>query len=68
MVSGSADTTLRIWDTQTRAQILGPLKGHNALVYVVFVFLDGQRMASSFKDGAIRIWSMTSGQEVLPPL
>ncbi len=57
IVSGSADTTIRIWDLETRVQVGEPLRGHTDTVWSVAISPDGKRIASGSRDNTIRIWS-----------
>ncbi|NUP50105.1 MAG: hypothetical protein HOW97_22750 [Catenulispora sp.] len=70
LVSGSFDTTLRIWDLDSRQSAAGPLSGHTAYVTAVAtVDLDGQAIAcSAALDGTIRMWELPSGRSLGEPL
>ncbi|KAI1121754.1 hypothetical protein F5Y10DRAFT_93453 [Nemania abortiva] len=60
LVSGSGDSTSRIWDVVTGG-CLSVLEGHRDGVYSVTFSPNGQCVASSSLDGDIRIWDVTTG-------
>ena len=51
IVSGSEDTTVRVWDAQTGQEVVS-LKGHTDSVDRVCFSPDGKRIASGSWDGA----------------
>ena len=60
MVSGSYDTTLRVWRLADGA-CLRTLTGHSDLVYAV-VDVGGGRVASGGYDRVLRVWDVLSGK------
>jgi WD40 repeat protein len=56
IVSGSWDTTLRLWDAKTGQPIGAPLTGHDSGVHSVGFSLDGARIVSASEDGTLRQW------------
>ena len=60
-LSGSADTTIKIWDLNTGHEI-GCLKGHNDVVTSLTLFGGGQFLLSS-ADEEIKIWDLATGKE-----
>jgi len=54
-VSGSKDSTLKVWDTRTK-KIKIDLPGHADEVYTVDWSPDGQFVASGSKDRHVKIW------------
>jgi len=68
IVSGSEDTTIRIWDVMSGTEVLSPLRGHMKPVRSVAFSQDGTQIVSVSKDQTIRIWNAICGIEVLPPL
>jgi ribosome assembly protein 4 len=54
LVSGSADSTLKVWDLRTK-KILIDLPGHADEVYAVDWSPDGQRVASGGKDRVLKL-------------
>jgi WD40 repeat protein len=59
-VSGSADGTLRIWDTRTGA-CLRTLSGHTSSVLSINLTSDGLVLSASW-DRTIRIWDVETGE------
>ncbi|KAE8334222.1 WD40-repeat-containing domain protein [Aspergillus arachidicola] len=57
--SGSADTTVRLWDLSTK--VSQELQGHNSDVLSVAFSSDGKYLASGSKDRTIRIWDGKTG-------
>jgi WD40 repeat protein len=62
-LSGSKDATVRLWDTETGAQ-LASLEGHEAEVVSVAFSADGRRALSGSIDKTVRLWDLDSGSEV----
>jgi WD40 repeat protein len=61
-ISGSADTTVRVWNLDTGIQRL-VLPGHMRLVTDVAVTPHGGRIVSSSLDQAIRVWNLENGEK-----
>jgi tetratricopeptide (TPR) repeat protein len=59
LASGSADQTVRMWDSATGKE-LSALKGHAGTVFSLAFSPDGQRLASTNDDGSIHLWETTS--------
>ncbi|KAF7968264.1 hypothetical protein HWV62_31105 [Athelia sp. TMB] len=68
IVSGSADKTVRVWDSLSGQPALPPLQGHEDIVRSVCFSPDGSRIVSGSDDNTIRMWDALSGQPALPPL
>lgn len=60
IVSGSADATVRVWDSET-GECLKVLEGHDDSVFSVKLSLDGRRIVSASKDRTVRIWDIETG-------
>jgi WD40 repeat protein len=58
--SGSFDATIRLWDAETRAELLS-LKGHTGRVRSICFSPDARRMISSSDDNTIKIWDVEKG-------
>jgi WD40 repeat protein len=69
-VTGSADTTARIWDLITNQQIGQPLIGHEGDVDAVAIGeLDEYSVVlTAGADGSVRVWDLSTGQEFGSPL
>ncbi|KDQ61257.1 hypothetical protein JAAARDRAFT_67607 [Jaapia argillacea MUCL 33604] len=63
LVSGSLDTTVRVWTVSTG--ILLVLRGHRSSVNSVAFSPDGSQVVSGSTDQTIRIWDATSGTKVI---
>lgn len=68
IVSGSRDMTIRVWDTVSGAQSLGPLRGHINEVSSVAFWPDGTKIVSGSDDRTVRVWDASAGRELCPPL
>jgi len=60
-VSGSSDTTLRLWDITT-GEALGTMEGATLGAYAVAVAPDGSKVAAGCKDGVVREFSIPDGK------
>ena len=59
LVSGSNDTTIRLWDITTGEELI-TLFGHDAWVNSVSFSSDGTCLASASGDSTIRLWDIRS--------
>ncbi|WP_186510877.1 TIR domain-containing protein [Caenimonas sedimenti] len=66
-VSGSADKTVRLWDTRT-GRALGVWKGHAGTVGAVAFSPDGLRVVSADSEESLLMWDVKSGRAIRPPL
>jgi WD40 repeat protein len=64
IVTGSLDTTARVWDART-GQTLVALKGHTGQVTSVAVTPDGQRIVTGSLDTTARVWDARTGQTLV---
>jgi S1-C subfamily serine protease len=62
VVTGSEDTTARVWDADGRA--IAVLKGHTGAVQRVAYSPDGTRVATVSDDTTARVWDAVSGKEI----
>ncbi|KAJ7499989.1 WD40-repeat-containing domain protein [Mycena latifolia] len=67
-VSGSADTSIIVWNTLDGCASFPPLRGHEAEVVSVDFSKDDRMFASASKDGQICLWDTATGQSLGPPL
>ncbi|CAN5422049.1 hypothetical protein BH18ACI2_BH18ACI2_00740 [soil metagenome] len=63
LASGSADNTVKLWDTGVGRELRN-LAGHRAWVKAVAFGAEGKLLASGSVDGEIRIWDTVSGREM----
>ena len=68
IISGSYDSTIRIWDAETGAVIGEPLHGHAGPVWSVAYSPDGRHIISGSDDKTIRIWDAGTGAAIGNPL
>jgi WD40 repeat protein len=61
IVSGSADKTIRVWDTMSGSQTIEPLLVKKAAVQLVAFSTDGTLIASGSDDLTVRVWDSISG-------
>ncbi|KAH7343492.1 WD40-repeat-containing domain protein [Rhizoctonia solani] len=61
LISGSYDTTVRVWDIVT-GECKWTLDGHSQKVYSVVLDPQRNQAMSGSMDGTVRIWSLATGQ------
>ena len=61
IVSGSYDTTVKVWEAQTGQQARS-LQGHNGVVTSVAFSPDGKRIISGSWDTTVKVWDAQTGQ------
>jgi hypothetical protein len=64
IVSGSADRTVKVWDSTTGQDLL-TLRGHGDTVKCVAISADGKRIVSGSYDRTVKVWDAATGQELL---
>jgi WD40 repeat protein len=64
LASASWDKTVKIWDLQTRRELLS-FPGHTDKVTCVAFSPDGKRVASASQDRTVKVWDVGSGRDVL---
>ncbi|OVA18693.1 G-protein [Macleaya cordata] len=63
-VSGSCDTTARLWDTRKASRAVRTYHGHKGDVNTVKFFPDGQRFGTGSDDGTCRLFDIRTGHEL----
>lgn len=58
LISGSDDTTLRLWDTEKPNQDPVVLRGHRGKISAMTLTPDGRRLISGDTLGEIRVWRL----------
>ena len=67
LASGSADTTIRLWDAHSGQPIGEPLAGHTSSVQSVAFSPDGTLIASASPDTQILLWDASTGERLGAP-
>ncbi|HEX3545780.1 MAG TPA: TIR domain-containing protein [Mycobacterium sp.] len=67
IVSGSADHTVRVWDTNT-GQPVGPPMMQNTAVTDAALSADGSDVAFVSADDSVRVWNAATGQPLEQPM
>lgn len=65
IISGSTDTTLRIWDTRTGVQVVSPLRGHERTIFAAAFSPDGSHIVSGSSDKTACVWDVNSSEHSL---
>lgn len=60
IVSGSSDSTLKVWDL-ANGHLLFTLEGHSARINACAISPDGERIVSGSSDGTLKVWDAASG-------
>jgi WD40 repeat protein len=67
VLTGSSDTTARVWDAATGSPVGPPLR-HPKFVRDAAFSPDGQRVVTYASDATVRVWEAATGDLLLPPL
>nr|KAJ7592999.1 hypothetical protein C8J56DRAFT_487733 [Mycena floridula] len=67
VISSSFDCTIRIWNAETAAMVIGPLEGHAGWVTSARFSPDGKSIVSSSADNTIQLWDSESGDLLTDP-
>jgi serine/threonine protein kinase len=61
LASGSADSTVKLWNLETR-EVRRTLRGRGDFISSLSFTPDGSTLAAGSLDGSIRLWSATTGR------
>jgi WD40 repeat protein len=61
------DNTARVWDAETGALLLPPLRHQGTVVQASFS-ADGRLVATASRDRTARVWDGATGEALTPPL
>ncbi len=64
LASGSADKTVKLWDTKTGKELV-TFKGHGDRVSSLAFSPDGRTLASGSLDKTVKLWDAKTGQELV---
>ena len=67
IATGSADSTVRLWDATTGQQVGQPLRHDDSVTSVAFS-PDGTRIASGGDDTTVRLWNAATGEQIGQPM
>ena len=67
IVSGSADQTIYVWDTETGDIVSGPCSGHTDAIKSVAFSPDGTQIVTGSDDTTICVWDAVTGKIVSGP-
>jgi WD40 repeat protein len=63
LLSGSVDTTVRLWDIE-RGKEIRIFEGHTNIILCLDLSPDGKRAISGSDDKTVRLWDIETGKEV----
>ncbi|GFQ01978.1 guanine nucleotide-binding protein subunit beta-2 [Phtheirospermum japonicum] len=63
-VSGSCDSTSRLWDTRVASRVVRTFLGHEGDVNTVKFFPDGNRFGTGSDDGTCRLFDIRTGHQL----
>ncbi|XP_035672288.1 uncharacterized WD repeat-containing protein alr2800-like [Branchiostoma floridae] len=64
LLSGSLDTTCRLWRMEGSLQEVHRLPGHDLATYAVAISVNGSRAVSGSRNGELRAWNARTGELV----
>jgi len=62
LATGSADGTVKLWDTSTRAELTPLPRGHSGMVWAIAFSSDGEMLATGSADRTIKLWNTRTGK------
>ena len=65
LVSGSSDSTIKVWNLQTGREI-DTLTNHSNKVHSVAIGPDGETLVSGSWDMTLKVWNLKKGREIAP--
>ncbi|KAG2045337.1 WD40-repeat-containing domain protein [Suillus americanus] len=68
LISGSADRSIRTWNTTTRKQIAVLDSGHTSSISAIAISPNGRILASASYDHTVQLWNLDNSQPIRSPL
>lgn len=65
LATASTDHTIKLWNIQ-RNQLIHTLSGHTDMVSDIAISPDNRLLASTSRDGTVRLWNIATGQPHTP--
>ena len=66
IVSGTYDGKVTLWDAGSQKKAI-EFRGHNNAVYAMDISPDRTRIATGSVDKTVRVWSFSTGEQLLGP-
>lgn len=63
LISGSYDSTLKVWDWQTGVEVR-TLSGHRSYVNAIAFSPDGKHIISGSHDSTLKVWDWQTGEVI----
>ncbi|MBF0541007.1 MAG: caspase family protein [Nitrospirae bacterium] len=67
LVSGSSDSTVKVWDINNNFSLVSTLSGHTTAVFAVAIFKEDNdyKIVSAGDDNKLKLWSLNENKELI---